>query len=174
MVSVHIPTITQPSYVTFGTQSSNLSFTLTNDLFKINVLTTKYKIRQPYMYKRQETMHVAWYTQQALLKLKSSFLLQVPPTITQSPEIATFSCTATGSPRPTITWWRVENGTQTQIVAMDGAYYIADQELGVERISTLIIIEADPSDTGLYLCLAENEAGTDNVTAELTVHGKCE
>ena len=83
---------------------------------------------------------------------------------------------ATARPRPTITWWRVENGTQTQIVAMDDVYYIDDQELEGERerISNLTIIEADPSDSGTYLCLAENEAGIDYATAELTVHGEYE
>ena len=127
--------------------------------------------------------HSGAYTQQAsslVLKLNSAstgapFITQAPENLSVvQPENATFFCTATGSPRPTITWWRGENGTQTQIVAMDGVYYIADQELGVERISTLIIIEADPSDTGLYLCLAENVAGPDNATAELIVHSKCE
>ena len=83
---------------------------------------------------------------------------------------------ATARPRPTITWWRVENGTQSQIVEMDGVHYIDDEELGVERerMSNLTIIEVDPSDTGTYLCLAENEASIDYATAELTVHGEYE
>ena len=104
-------------------------------------------------------------------------ITQTPDNLTVvQPENATFSCVATARPRPTITWWREENGTQSQIVAMDNVYYIDDQELGVERerMSTLIIIEADPSDAGTYLCLAENEAGIDYATAELTVHGEYE
>ena len=57
---------------------------------------------------------------------------------------------------------------------MDNVYYIDDQELGVERerMSALTIIEADPSDAGTYLCLAENEGHTDEGTAVLSVYGE--
>ena len=59
---------------------------------------------------------------------------------------------------------------------MGDVYYIDDQELGVERerMSTLTVIEDAPSNAGTYLCLAENEAGIDYATAELTVHGEYE
>ena len=40
-----------------------------------------------------------------------------------------------------------------------------------EIVSNLIIM-ADPSDAGGYVCMATNAAGQDTVAAELTVHGK--
>ena len=41
-----------------------------------------------------------------------------------------------------------------------------------EIVSTLIIIMADPSDAGRYVCNATNVVGQDTAAAELTVHGK--
>ena len=41
-----------------------------------------------------------------------------------------------------------------------------------EILSNLTIIMADPSDAGVYVCMATNAAGQDTAAAELTVHSK--
>ena len=41
-----------------------------------------------------------------------------------------------------------------------------------EILSNLIIVMADPSDAGGYVCSATNAAGQDTAAAELTVHSK--
>ena len=73
-----------------------------------------------------------------------------------------------------MTWWRRrENGSLNQIVEETGVYNILNVEIG-ERVrnSTLVVIGSEPSDTGEYLCQAENMVSTDSATANLTIYGK--
>ena len=92
-----------------------------------------------------------------------------------SPDNAVFNCVATARPRPAITWWRrEENGSLTQIPSDSDGYSITNTNSSKERVltSTLTIIETEPSDALIYICVAENIAGTARASAELTVHGK--
>ena len=41
-----------------------------------------------------------------------------------------------------------------------------------ERVSGLTISNIQPSDAGVYVCRAENDAGTTDASATLTVHGR--
>ena len=83
---------------------------------------------------------------------------------------ATFSCLATGRPRPTITWFRLSDMTQLQSSA---DFTIQDMEIGDrERRNNLTIIGTKPSDAGDYFCMAVNEPGIDMDQATLTVHGE--
>ena len=123
----------------------------------------------------------------SLLSLSLSLSLSlplVPPMITESPENTTvvspdnaiFNCVATARPRPAITWWRrEENGSLTQIPSDSGGYSMTNTNSSKERVltSTLTIIETEPSDALIYICVAENIAGTTHTSTELTVHGKC-
>ena len=101
----------------------------------------------------------------------------VAPTILEPPEnltvvqphSATFLCNATARPRPEITWWRMGS----QVMEQPGVIEISRSTFGEREIlSNLIIVMADPSDTGGYACNATNVAGQDTAAAELTVHGK--
>ena len=51
---------------------------------------------------------------------------------------------------------------------------IVSESFGEERgqISILTIVAVQPSDAGMYLCRAENQAGAAEATVTLTVHGK--
>ena len=87
------------------------------------------------------------------------------------PQNATFSCLATGRPRPDIVWTRLSDMSQLQ--NQSGLYRIEEQEIGVrERRSNLTIVGTQPSDAGVYACVAVNEPGSTMQQATLTVHGE--
>ena len=90
-----------------------------------------------------------------------------------SPNNATFFCQATARPGPDITWWRVEDdGNISRVMETTEEYAIVNVEMG-ERVrnSTLVVIDSQPSDTGVYRCLANN-VSYDSATANLIVYGK--
>uniref|UniRef100_A0A1I7RWJ2 Down syndrome cell adhesion molecule-like protein Dscam2 n=1 Tax=Bursaphelenchus xylophilus TaxID=6326 RepID=A0A1I7RWJ2_BURXY len=62
--------------------------------------------------------------------------------------VAVMECVATGEPKPKITWQR--NGIRVET----GARYMVEE-------SVLKIIDTHSSDSGIYVCVATNEAGTD-------------
>ena len=110
-------------------------------------------------------------------------LFSVTPVIIAAPEdvtdiqgeIAVFTCNATGRPRPNITWWRRDNDRSTfQLIEVMNKLAIESESFGVERerASTLIVLDIQPSDAGVYSCQAENEVDIDEENATLTVHGK--
>ena len=88
-------------------------------------------------------------------------LLTVIPTITTAPvditvrlgATATFTCSATGTPPPTIQWF---TGTQT-----------------VGEGDTLTIPDVKASDAATYTCVARNVAGnSESTSARLVIFGK--
>ena len=87
------------------------------------------------------------------------------------PQDATFSCLATGRPRPTIVWTRLSDMTPLQ--NQSATFVIVEQEIGNrERRSMLTILGSQPSDAGGYACVAMNEPGSVMQLATLTVHGE--
>ena len=87
------------------------------------------------------------------------------------PQDATFSCLATGRPRPDIVWIRLSDMEQLQ--SQSANFMIEEQEVGDrERRSNLTILDTQPSDAGAYACVAVNEPGGATRQATLTVHGE--
>ena len=104
-------------------------------------------------------------------KVPSQILDSLDNLTVVEPQDATFSCLATGRPRPAIVWTRLSDMTQLQ--NQSGGHRIQEQEIGDrERRSNLTILGSQPSDAGGYACMAMNEPGTDTEQATLTVHGK--
>ena len=112
-------------------------------------------------------------------KLLHAFLSTVAPQILDplddltvvEPQDATFSCLATGRPRPAIVWTRLSDMVQLQ--PQSGVYRIEEQEIGDrERRSNLTVLSTHPSDAGGYACVAMNEPGNVMQQATLTVHGE--
>ena len=93
--------------------------------------------------------------------------------IVVQPQNPVFFCLATATPRPDITWFREEeDGSLVPVVEVDVAV-VEEQEIGIrERNSTLTILGSLPSDTGTYVCRAENVVGRVEASATLLVHGK--
>ena len=92
----------------------------------------------------------------------------IPPmnvTVTEG-EDATFVCRVTGRPRPSIVWFYLETLLDNIMPPMtlppplnetDGHYRVTREEFG-ERVleSTFTVFHTLPSDTGFYVCFAEN------------------
>ena len=99
-------------------------------------------------------------------------ILEPPDDLTVvEPQDATFSCLATGRPRPDIVWTRYSD--MVQLHNQSGVYRIEEQQIGNrERRSMLTIIGTQPSDAGAYACVAVNEPGNAIQQATLTVHGE--
>ena len=96
-------------------------------------------------------------------------------TVTQ-PEAAMFVCTAVARPRPSITWYKVEEddsrtmltGTEegVSITAMDGD---TDDRT---RINTLSFDPSRPSFSAVYVYVATNPVDSAEASATLTVYGE--
>ena len=99
-------------------------------------------------------------------------ILDPPDNLTVvEPEDATFSCLATGRPRPAITWIRLSDFAILQ--PSPGNIITVEQEIGErERRSNLTIVDTGPSDADAYGCVAMNEPGDTTEQATLIVHGK--
>ena len=104
----------------------------------------------------------------------------VAPTITAppmsvsvvSPDPAMFSCTADGVPRPEITWWRVNNGTEMEVME-DSFIQITTTTLSDRlTMSVLTFNETQPFRSGVYVCSATNLVDSARAMAELTVNGE--
>ena len=86
-----------------------------------------------------------------------------------SPNEAIFTCSATGRPRPSISWYRVEiNGSRT-LLADDQS----DEMMLGEReiLSTLTVEPTSATDAAEYVCVASNVVDNDEMIANLTVYG---
>ena len=73
-------------------------------------------------------------------------------------ESVNFTCTATAQPLPIISWWRVDNinGTRTQINTTISGYNILEVVIDERQVvSTLTFLEAELSNAGGYVCIAE-------------------
>ena len=107
-----------------------------------------------------------------LISTVAPHILAPPDDLTVvEPQDATFSCLATGRPRPVIVWTRLSDMVQLQSSSVD--LTIEEQEIGDrERRSNLTVLSTHPSDAGGYACVAVNEPGADREQTTLTVHGE--
>lgn len=72
---------------------------------------------------------------------------------------ASFSCTALGDPRPSITWYKSHD-----LITSNARYHILANQ-------TLVIYSVTAQDNGSLTCRAMNEAGTREAKAYLLVAG---
>ena len=94
--------------------------------------------------------------------------------IVTAPDTASFTCSASGLPRPNITWL---NPSLTTVVSGVSGSLITEIDQGVrERVSVLNIAGTAPSVAGEYRCLADNGVmgvgDIDSTTATLGVYGQ--
>ena len=111
-------------------------------------------------------------------------MLLVPPmnvTLTER-ENATFTCRVTGRPRPSIMWIYLESlpamppmMMPAPLIETSGKYIISERNVGERELrSNLIVVGTLSSDTGFYVCFAENEVAGGIVmeSAFLSVQGQ--
>ena len=80
----------------------------------------------------------------------------------------TFSCQAIGEPVPIINWYL----NSVMINVADARKYTLTSFInGTAVTSLLMIINAQSSDVGTYICDAENIIGSDHSSGLLTVNG---
>lgn len=79
-------------------------------------------------------------------------------------EVAMLNCTVKSYPDPKITWRKVSNGTETDLIIQ----HFSDQDFGVYEISNV-----QEGDAGLYKCKGSYGFASQEVTIELIVLSKC-
>ena len=110
-------------------------------------------------------------------------LCPVAPDVTLDPDnvkilggmSATFLCAATGRPRPTITWYRTidDSDTLERVNVLDNRVTVIENtNEDRELMSNLTVTNVRPSDTATYICIAENGVNIEMSNATLTVNGK--
>ena len=119
------------------------------------------------------SLYIQWFRN--LLPLLSTVapqILDLPDNLTVvEPQNATFSCLATGRPRPDIIWIRLSD--MVQLHTQSAGFTFEEQEIGDrERRSNLTILGTQPSDADVYICMAINEPGTAIEQTTLTIHGE--
>ena len=100
--------------------------------------------------------------------------ITVPPMSVSvvSPDPAVFSCTADGVPRPDITWWRANNGTEMEVMEDSFTQITTSPVNGRLIMSILIFNETQPFRSGVYVCSAANILDPARATANLAVNGR--
>ena len=90
-----------------------------------------------------------------------------------SPDPAMFSCTADGVPRPDITWWRVSNGTEMEVMENSNIRISTIALNDCLITSVLTFTETQPILSGVYICMATNSLESAREVGELTADGEC-
>ena len=85
-------------------------------------------------------------------------------------DMASFTCEATGEAIPTISWYfnSVSVNNETNV----DKYDISQSSLNFTVTSTLIIMNVESSDVGIYTCNATNLVSSDLSFGVLTVNGE--
>ncbi|KAF6207537.1 hypothetical protein GE061_015984 [Apolygus lucorum] len=93
-----------------------------------------------------------------------------PVVLAEESTNATMSCTVFGSPQPSVKWmWKnrpIANATGATIPAHKKTYVLNHSD----NKTSLTIYSVEPSDTGLYFCVAFNKAGKVEGNVTLTVN----
>ena len=95
-------------------------------------------------------------------------------TVTQ-PEAAMFVCAAVARPRPSITWYKVEDDSRTMLTGTEEGVSITamDGDTVRTRISTLSFDPSHPFFSAVYVCVATNPVDSAEANATLIVYGEC-
>ncbi|XP_066547238.1 basement membrane-specific heparan sulfate proteoglycan core protein isoform X4 [Amia ocellicauda] len=99
-----------------------------------------------------------------------SLIVKVPPKVTVTPsgpvqvkvgDPINLECQATGEPRPSVTWHRVDTARRL----------VMTSPVPMDANAVMQVLVARPEDAGTYACLARNSEGSSEVKVEVTVEG---
>ena len=86
-----------------------------------------------------------------------------------------FVCTAVARPRPSITWYKVEeDDSRIMLTGIEEGVNITvvDGDTARTRISTLSFDPSRPSFSAVYVCVATNPVNSAEANSTLTVYGE--
>ena len=93
-------------------------------------------------------------------------------TVVRERNEAIITCEALGYPAPIVVWSGT-NGTLSDRVSVSDSISVLTGYGNVTRVSVILtIINASREDTGLYMCSASNEIGSDDSNVSITVQCK--
>ena len=93
-------------------------------------------------------------------------------TVIRERNITTITCEALGYPPPTVVWSRT-NGNLSDRVSVSDSVSVPTEYGNVTRVNVnMTITNASREDTGMYMCSASNEIGSDNGNATIIVQCK--
>ena len=85
------------------------------------------------------------------------------------PSTATFTCSASGLPRPVFSWLRTVNGSPVPITP-SSKYRTVTTPAGTQnQTSSLMILNTSPDDATTYVCKSTNVVGSVNASSTLSV-----
>ena len=88
------------------------------------------------------------------------------------PDSVTFTCVATGRPRPDIAWFLEDTEGSPMEIVSGGDVFTNNAPSGEREVQSLLTIDfIAPMYAGVYVCVAENIVDTTEASAVLTVHG---
>ena len=89
----------------------------------------------------------------------------------EAPQPAVFTCSAVGSPVPTISWLRIALDGSETVILEGGNIMISESSVGFTVTSSLTLSSTDINLNGVYVCIANTTQGTVNASAMLTING---
>ena len=94
--------------------------------------------------------------------------------IVTQPDAAMFVCTAMARPRPSISWYRIENNSHTLLTGDEDGVSITfgDGDTERTRTSTLLFDPTRPFFSAVYICEASNVVASAEINATLMVYGE--
>ena len=84
--------------------------------------------------------------------------------------ILRIACPATGTPPPDVRWFK--DGKLLTKSPFGGVITLADGRLTVDFYNTLTFKNPNVTDSGYYMCVAENIAGAHNLSSDVKFVGK--
>ena len=99
----------------------------------------------------------------------------MPPvnqTVSQSADVE-LSCVVSGVPLAQVEWLRDTEEGLIAVTSDDPSVQINTTDSDMEVTSTLILSSIELSQSGAYICSANNSLGIDMALAYITVHSKC-
>ena len=101
-----------------------------------------------------------------------AIVIPLNSTVVRERNTTIITCEALGYPPPTVVWSRT-NGILCDTVSVSDSVSIPTAYGNVTRVNVnLTITNASREDTGVYLCSASNEIGSDNSNVRITVQCK--